>query len=185
MPVTCSTNKRRMSLRVVMAFAVTLATMGKIGGRWWYLPKRVPWHRLRVASSGNERCADRGVEGRFAPLVVASSMAMATAPAWPDTTTCPGSCHLRIVRFRRFLFWCWLLWWWLDVSQIKSEDGGHGSDANGDGFCISCPRSFNSLAVVEMSKASTAVRAEYSPKEWPATRRQILPGRYRLALSGF
>ncbi len=167
-PVTCSTSIRRMASASRVGRAVTLATSGARGARMV-----TPASASAMASAaGCIRGQWKGAETfsgiARAPSSLAASMALSTAILAPEMTTFPALLSLATTQTPT-----------VDpafaaASARATSVLGPIRDAiapspTGTARCIAWPRSFSSLAVSAKPIAPAAARAEYSPREWPAT----------------
>ncbi len=167
-PVTCATRRSRIRSGSSTASARTLTTTGTCG------------FRIGTAASASAITCAAGciraqwngaltgrISARLAPLAFAISTARSTAALWPDTTTCAGSLSFAA--------------WQTSPSAASAATAAAAAKSRprsaaiaptptGTASCIARPRMRKSRAVSDSVSAPAAQRAEYSPKECPATK---------------
>ena len=103
---------------------------------------------------------------RLAPYFGASATARSIAVRAPEITTCPGALSLAASQTSPSpaVFASSCAW-----ARSAPSRAAIAPSPTGTAACMARPRIFKSRAVSARLRAPAAARAEYSPREWPAT----------------
>ena len=167
-PVTCRTSRSMIAAGSLTRAAVTLATSGGAGGAMLMAARA----SAITSAAGPIRLEWKGAETgssmpRFTPRALDTSMARSTAVRWPEITDWPPPLSLASSTASP----------WAASAQISAARSASAPSraamaprSGGTASCIAWPRRRSSRAVTATGRAPAAVKALYSPKEWPATR---------------
>jgi hypothetical protein len=100
-------------------------------------------------------------------------MARSIAALAPLRTTCPGALSLAIWQTNPVASLASAATF-AAISSSAPSSAIMAPSPTGTATCIACPRIFNKRAASAMLKVPAAASAEYSPSEWPATKRAEL-----------
>ena len=169
MAVTCWTRKPRIDSGSSTGAAVTLATSARLGGGMSTSARASAMTSAAGAISEQWNGALTGsMMARRAPLSAAISTARSTAARWPLGTTWPGALSLAGAQTSSSAAASATS---RATSRSRPMSAAMAPSPTGTACCMAWPRRLTRRTASATEKAPVAASAEYSPMEWPATKR--------------